>query len=650
METRDAVRFPPVSFATWRQRVITELSGGADELAGLARPTLEGVPREPLCSADHAGERAPLPRVLRAPGPWRIWQEVPVGAGSAGAAALGREIDRGLGGLWVRSGEAGEEELAGRHLAPLLAGLPPEVDLAIEGGGEPLAVAALLAAAARGAGRDLATTAGCLGCDPLGSAARSGELSAAVRNQLVAAARWAVEHAPRWRAGLVSSAPYHDAGADAVQELAVTVATGVGYLRWLLAAGLSAEQAASQLLLSVPVGRDFFLQVAKLRALRVLWAMALDQHEAPADGIRVHARTSWRTKTRLDPATDLVRVTLEAMAAVVGGCDDLTCTPFLDPTVALELGLPLGSATQLLLREEAALGQVLDPAGGSWYVEALSGDLARAGWDLFLEIERRGGMESALAAGAIADWVGEAADRRRRELAHRRLPLTGISSYPAPGTAELPYRAAARSPAPPASEREPVAVRLDGAAAGSAELFARAVEAAGRGASALALAAALAGSGATRQVRSVPVLAAWRDAVPFEALRRLSRARSGDRRRAALLRLAPVAATLEGADLARQVLIAAGLSVIEPEPLGEPASAAGAWAEAAADVAVVLPGRRTPAEQVVVACHALRAAGCPVVIAVAGDEVADAAHLRLEPDGDVLELLGDLLAGLDGPP
>lgn len=510
-----SVSFEPVSYEAWRARVVGELGDDAEAL--LHRQTQEGLIVEPLYAADHLPEDAPLPRLTRGEGAWRLWQEVSATAGPAGRAALTRERERDLSGVCLQCERAGPFDAA--TLGALLGDLAtePRLELAIEGATEPLAAAALLVASARSAGRDPASLGGCLGIDPLGALARHGTVSGTACEQLAAAARWTTEHAPRLRAGLVSTAPYANAGADAVQELGFAVATGAESLRRLTGAGFSPETAAGQLLVSVTVGRDLYLQIAKLRALRVLWGMLLARHGAPPTALRLHARTSWRTRSRRDPATDLARVTVEAMAAVLGGCDDLTCSPLLDPGLELELGLALGSATQLLLRDEAGLARIADPAGGSWYVEALTAELARAAWTLFAAIEERGGMARELAVGAIAHSVAEAAERRRAALVGGTMPIVGVSLHPPREASELPHR-----PLPLGDQAGGEAPRAANAAAARAalpddpssrELFAAAVETAAAGSTFAELASSLpAGRGPLR----APALPAWRDAELFE--------------------------------------------------------------------------------------------------------------------------------------
>lgn len=505
--------FAPVAYATWRSRVEAELGGEAERL--LRRTTLEGIELEPLYAADRVGAAVPLPRLAPASGGWRTWQELPVSAGAAGRVALARETDRELGGVWLRI----DESATAARLAQLLGSAlrNGEVEVAIEWAAEPLASAALIVAAARAAGVEPERLRGCLGGDPLGALARRGTLSGTACDQLVGAARWASAHAPAVRAALVSTAPYADAGAHAVQEIAFALATGAETLRWLLDAGFTPAGAAGQIFVSTTVGRDLYLQIAKLRALRLTWGMLVASIDAPADSMRLHARTAWRTKGRRDPGTDLVRATIETLAAVLGGCDDVTTSPLLDAEEELALGMPLGSATQLLLRGEVGLDRIADAAGGSWYVESLTGQLARRAWELFQGIERRGGMARELAVGAVAQQVAETAERRRTALVDKRMPIVGVTVHPPKDAVPLPHRPLVidprSSPLAAADGELSATVSLSGDA-DSPATFAAAVDAAAQGAAAAALAAAVAQGGAPMRA---PALRPWRDAELFES-------------------------------------------------------------------------------------------------------------------------------------
>ena len=541
-----------VSYETWRARVGAELRSEAEPQRGAA--AVEELAVEPLYAAHHLAAETLLPRPLTSGGSWRIWQELPLSAGVTGGVALARETERELGGVWLR---VDDDTATVDGVAALLRDVlrASDIELAIEWAGEPLAASAVLVAAAQATGVEPGHLRGCLGCDPLGALARRGTLSAGACEQLVGAARWTATNAPGMRAGLVSTAPYADAGADAVQEIAFALATGAEALRWLLDAGFAPAEAAGQLFVSATSGRDLYLQLAKLRALRLTWGMLLAGVDAPPSTMRLHARTSWRTKSALDPGTDLVRATLETFAAVLAGCDDITTTPFLDEQLELALGIPLGSATQLLLREEVGLDRVADVAGGSWYVESLTAMLARRAWEMFEGIERRGGMARELAVGAVAQRVAEAAERRRGAVEEKRLPIVGVTVQAAKQPVPLPHRPLAVPVAPSdGGVRAVAALRAtahtagtprDGAASStsdpsahsqislrgavdSPELFESVVAASRRGASLSALAAALPSDGPSLRA---PALRRWRDAEPFERPTdgaHASRSESGD--------------------------------------------------------------------------------------------------------------------------
>jgi methylmalonyl-CoA mutase len=433
--------FPPISYETWLARARAEL--GDDPERRLHRETLEGIAREPLYSADHlAGALAggTLPRLAPRAGGWRIWQEVPISSREIGRAALAREVSRDLGGVWLR---ADAEDVTARDVATVVGEVlgADGVEVVLEGAAAPLAGVALLAGGSRLAGVDVAGLRGCLGCDPLGALVRHGSLPhASAGEPVVAAARWTRDHAPGLAAALVSTEPFVEAGADAVQEIAFSLAGGAETLRWLTEAGFTTTEGAAQVRISATAGRDLYLQLAKLRALRLTWAMVLAGVGAPPTGIRLHARTTRRTKGLRDPGTDLVRATLETLAAVLAGCSDITCAPLIDAETELALGMPLASATQLLLRDEVGLDATSDAAGGSWYVESLTAELARRAWDLFEGIERRGGMTREIAVGAVARAVEEASTRRRRALLEGKLPTIGVTVHRPARPVPLPHR------------------------------------------------------------------------------------------------------------------------------------------------------------------------------------------------------------------
>ncbi len=280
---------------------------------------------------------------------------------------------------------------------------------------------------------------GNLGADPLGWQAKTGQpadlgmLGRLVKKTPVPVAT-------------VDATPYHEAGGSDAEELGFAAATGLAYLRAFVDAGLSTGMALRQLEFRYAAGADQFATIAKLRAARRIWARIATVCELPHLGAQVqHAVTSAAMMTARDPWVNLLRTTVACFAAGVGGADAVTVLPF-----DARLGLPDGFSrriarnTSTLLVEEANVARVLDPAGGSWFVESLTDALAHAAWDVFTDVERAGGMGAALDAGLVADRVAATWQRRADRLAHRLDPITGVSEF-----ASLEERRPTRSPAPP---------------------------------------------------------------------------------------------------------------------------------------------------------------------------------------------------------
>ncbi|WP_263164616.1 methylmalonyl-CoA mutase small subunit [Streptomyces sp. SCSIO ZS0520] len=276
---------------------------------------------------------------------------------------------------------------------------------------------------------------GNLGADPLSRLARTGEaadLDALTASAAELAARCRSEY-PGLRALTVDALPYHEAGGSPAQELGCSLATGVAYLRELTAAGLPVEQAAGQLEFRYAASADQFLTIAKFRAARRLWARVLEVCGAPGTtgAQRQHAVTSPVMMTRRDPWVNMLRVTVATLGAGVGGADAVTVLPF-----DSALGLPdafarrIARNTSSVLIEESHLARVIDPAGGSWYVEQLTRELSEAAWAWFQEIERAGGQAEALRSGLVGDRLAASWRQRSAKLAERREPITGVSEFP----------------------------------------------------------------------------------------------------------------------------------------------------------------------------------------------------------------------------
>lgn len=272
---------------------------------------------------------------------------------------------------------------------------------------------------------------GNLGIDPIGVQARTGHSpghSAAVE----LAGRCARTH-PRMHAIAVDGQPYHDAGGSDAEELGCATAAGVAYLRMLTEAGVDINTAAGLLEFRLVATADQFGTIAKMRAARRMWDRVLRACGADeqARAQYQHAVTSAAMITRRDPWVNLLRTTVAAFAACVGGASAVTTRPY-----DHALGLPdsfsrrMARNTQALLAEESHLGQVIDPAGGSYYVETLSEDLARTAWSWFQRIEAEGGLSKALDSGLVADRLADTWHRRKESIALRSEPITGVSEFP----------------------------------------------------------------------------------------------------------------------------------------------------------------------------------------------------------------------------
>ena len=237
------------------------------------------------------------------------------------------------------------------------------------------------------------------------------------------------------RAITVDGPAFHNLGASASWELAASIAAGVGYLRLLGEGGVAPRDALRQISFRFAADDDQFMTIAKLRAARQLWARVAEVVGEPEAGAaRLHAVTSLPMMTQRDPWVNMLRTTVAAFSAGAGGADTVLVHPF---DVAIPGGFPgtatsfarrIARNTQLLLLEESHVGRVLDPAGGSWFVEDLTEGLAEQAWKHFQDIESRGGFEAA--RDYVVGQINEVAERRTDDIAHRRTAVTGVNEYP----------------------------------------------------------------------------------------------------------------------------------------------------------------------------------------------------------------------------
>jgi methylmalonyl-CoA mutase len=581
----------------WRSLAVEVLrksgvEAGSPEEA-LSTETYDGVTVAPLYDLDDLpGDpgmpgAAPYVRGAEAVPGWDVRQRHAV----ADPEAVVADLENGVTSLWLVVGDgaipAGE---LGAVLKDVYLDLAPVVLEAGARAGE--AAEALFGLAAdRGV-----TLKGNLGASALGDG-----------DGLELAIRCAAGH-PGLRAVTVDATPYHDAGGGDADELGCSIAQGVAELRALTGGGLSVEQALGQIEFRYAATADQFATIAKLRAARLLWARVAEVcGAAEHGGQRQHAVTSSAMMTARDPYVNMLRTTLACFAAGAGGAQAVTVQPF-----DARYGLPdafarrIARNTQALLLEEAGIGRVIDPAGGSWYVERRTADLAERAWAWFQEIEAAGGIPTSTAGisgettgptvapalGPVAELIsGRLAatrERRARDVAHRRRPITGVSEFP--NLAEKPLR-----PQPSAT-----------------------------------------GSGGLPKVRY---------AEAFEALRDLADAQP-ERPKVFLATIGPVAAHTARAAFAANLFQAGGLATENAGPGADPEQIATAFAVSGAAVACLCSSDKLYAQHAAAVATALRRAGARRVW-LAGKGKYDGVDANLYAGCDALAVLGTTFDDLE---
>ncbi|RYE34025.1 MAG: methylmalonyl-CoA mutase [Hyphomicrobiales bacterium] len=450
------------------------------------------------------------------------------------------------------------------------------------------------------------------GLDPIGVFACRGSLAAPwpeLGRRLAATIRTLKERGFAGPFLEVDSRPYHEAGASEAQELGAVLATAVAYLRALEAQGMTLSEARDALAFTLVADTDEFLTVAKFRAARLLWDRIQQACGLTPMPVRIHAETAWRSLTKRDPNVNLLRGTVAAFAAGVGGADSIAVQPF---TAAL--GLPdafarrIARNTQLILLEESNLWRVADPAAGAGGFEALTQTLCEQGWQAFQDIERQrsgdlGGIVASLVDGHLQKTLAGQRAARARAVSTRREPITGTSEFP-----NIREETAVVLDAAPV-KRDGKRVRGSLAESNQGEIIRSFVGGAGR---VDALAAPAEG------LRAEP-LPSLRLAEPFEALRDKADARP-QRPVVFLATLGPIADFAARAGFARNLFEAGGLAAPSGEGFSRDATTdldalVGAFRASGARLACLCGSDAAYASEGAAATEALAKAGATVWLA-----------------------------------
>lgn len=429
-------------------RLATE-AADSEAWSRLARTTLEGLTIPPLGTASRVAHlpanglpgQAPYLRGTRVPdgSGWDVRALVTdPDPGSANAALLA-DLENGVTSIWVTVGGAGTSPAdLDAALAEVYLDMAP---IALGPAGAVSDRAAAEAFQALCAVRDVRPhPASNLGADPIGRAVRGRSIMTDLSDIGEIAA---LATALGVRGFVVDGSAAHEAGAGDAAEIGYVLATGAAYLRAMSAAGLGIDAACALLEARFAVTDDQFVSIAKLRAARLTWHRLLELcgAAAPSRGQRQHAVTSPVMLTRYDPWVNLLRTTVSAFAAGVGGAESITVLPF-DAALGVPdaFGRRLARNISTLLVHESHVAKTVDPAGGAHAVEMLTSEIADAAWAEFQRIEASGGISAALADGSWSARADALATQRRRRIATRRQPITGVSEFPSGGEV-LPDRA-----------------------------------------------------------------------------------------------------------------------------------------------------------------------------------------------------------------
>lgn len=435
--------FPPVPTAQWEEVITADLKG-ADYERKLVWRTGEGFNVRPYYRAENleglrflasqAGE-FPYVRGTRAHNRWRIHQTITVDDAAAANAEALQLLGSGVDSLGFHIAKA---DFSAAELDTLLHDIHlPAVELVFCG--EKMGRFADLVLAKiekEGIAKEDARISFVI--DPLvkGLASKGDFCSPDGREcfgRIVELIRKTVDY-KHIRIVTISGQIFGNSGSTIVEELAFALSAGHDYLVRLTEAGLTVDQAARKLRFSLSVTANYFLEIAKLRAARMLWANIVkgyDPEKNCACKMMIHAETSRWNQTVYDPYVNMLRGTTEAMSAAIGGVHSLEVTPFDRAFEApTEFAKRIARNVELLLKHESHFDQVVDPAGGSYYIENLTQSIADQAWTLFLEIEEQGGYTAAYKAGTIVEKVKASAANKDKNIATRRQILLGANQFP----------------------------------------------------------------------------------------------------------------------------------------------------------------------------------------------------------------------------
>ncbi|MDU2065664.1 MAG: methylmalonyl-CoA mutase family protein [Sporomusaceae bacterium] len=311
-----------------------------------------------------------------------------------------------------------------------------EHDLQLYAGASSAILLGMVCALRKSNGQSYRNLKGCIGADPLGELLSQGNLICSldeIYDEMAHSVAWASKHMPNMKTILIRGDIYHNGGANAIQELAYAMATGIAYIRALQLRGLTIQEIARQIRFSFALGSNFFMEIAKLRAARMIWSqiVAAFGGDLESQKIDIHARTSYFNRTIYDPYVNLLRSTTQAFSGVVGGADSLHVSCFDEAIRPSDtFSRRIARNTQIMLKNEFGLREPVDPAGGSWYIETITNQIAEQAWEKLQDIEKQSGILAAISEGNVQDAISSILQQRFKNLAVRSDVAVGTNMYP----------------------------------------------------------------------------------------------------------------------------------------------------------------------------------------------------------------------------
>jgi methylmalonyl-CoA mutase len=574
--------FPSPTYEEWKQEVEKSLKGKPIEK--LYSNTYENLRVKPIYtrkdieSLEHIEQYPGFPgyvRGIEANGyihePWAVSQELSANSPKEWNEIVKHDLERGQTEIHLVLDKLGFHITSLNDMEEMFSGISlQDYSLRVDAGESSLSFWALLAAYLQKQQIPPERVRGTIGMDPLAALVQKGELQSALTtlyDVMSDVTAWAKENMPNVKTIIVHSEPYHNGGANAVQELAFAFATAVEYLNECLDRGLTIDEAAQRISFSFAIGSNFFMEIAKLRAARLVWANIIQAFGGNEESqkMSIHARTSYFTKTVYDPYVNMLRATTEAFAATVGGANSIHVSPF-DEAIqpADEFSRRIARNTQLILLEESHLGKVIDPAGGSYYVESLTAQLAEEAWKLFQHIEAKGGMTKALEEGFVQAEVEKVAELRKKNVETRKEKIVGTNLYA--NLAESPVkRTESNNHVSASSEGLMNEENVTQLIAGFNEkkFVETAISMVSRRATAREIEKALEANGPSMNIQPIQQ---WRLAKPFEQLRKASEAhleKHGSRPKVVLINLGAIPNHKARADFITGFFEAGGFEVVK---------------------------------------------------------------------------------------